>query len=83
MLQEHTQKESGAKSGGANTVDLVSYVEYQRNHRLVLKTHKDALYAMRHFWQCLLHSKVGWWTMHGGQLVPSGQLVYSHVSTRC
>jgi hypothetical protein len=40
-------------------VDLVSYVEYQRNHRLVLKTHKDALYAMRHFWQCLLHSKVG------------------------
>ena len=30
--QEHTQKETGTKSG-ENTLDLVSYVEYQRNHR--------------------------------------------------
>ena len=37
----------------------VSYVEYQRNHRMVLKVHKDALIALRNFWKQLMHSKVG------------------------
>ena len=30
--QEHTQKESGSKSSDG-TSDLVSYVEFQKNHR--------------------------------------------------
>ena len=55
--QEHTQKETGNKSG-ENTLDLVSYVEYQRNHRLILKVHKEALFAMRQFWERLLQSRV-------------------------
>ena len=38
----------------------VSYVEYQRNHRMVLKVHKDAMVALRNFWCKLLHGKVGW-----------------------
>ncbi|KAG2501688.1 hypothetical protein HYH03_000190 [Edaphochlamys debaryana] len=54
--QEHTQKVSGANGQGA--VDLVSYVEFQRNHRLVVKAHREALMAMRSFWGLLLHTNV-------------------------
>jgi len=52
--QDHAQKESGATSGDKST-DLVSYVEFQRNHRLVLHAHKEALGAIRQFWMRLLH----------------------------
>ncbi|GLC70645.1 hypothetical protein PLESTF_001017600 [Pleodorina starrii] len=55
--QEHTQKASGATSGDA-AVDLVSYVEFQRNHRLVVRAHKEALIAIRAFWGLLLRSTV-------------------------
>ena len=34
--QEHTQKESGSKNGDGTT-DLVSYVEFQKNHRQVVQ----------------------------------------------
>ena len=56
--QEHTQKESGAKSG-ESAVDLVSYVEFQRNRRLIVKVHRESLLAIRTFWQYVMHSKVG------------------------
>ncbi|KAJ9517580.1 hypothetical protein QJQ45_025109, partial [Haematococcus lacustris] len=46
--QQHTQKAG----------DLVSYVEQMRNYRMVLKVHKDALLAMKAFWQALLHTTV-------------------------
>ncbi|KAG2425298.1 hypothetical protein HXX76_013879 [Chlamydomonas incerta] len=57
--QEHTQKVSGANGGaGDSAVDLVAYVEFQRNHRLVARAHKEALLAMRAFWGLLLRSRV-------------------------
>lgn len=55
--QEQTQKESGAKNGGSS-VDLVSYVEFQRNLRLVLKVHREALASMKTVWKLLLKEKV-------------------------
>ncbi|KAG2445088.1 hypothetical protein HYH02_008955 [Chlamydomonas schloesseri] len=57
--QEHAQKASGANGGGAGAaVDLVSYVEFQRSHRLVTRAHKEALMAMRAFWGLLMHTNV-------------------------
>ncbi|EFJ49262.1 phosphate acetyltransferase [Volvox carteri f. nagariensis] len=55
--QEQLQRLSSAR-GGESGVDLVSYVEYQKNHRLVIRAHKDALIATRTFWQVLLHNHV-------------------------
>ncbi|GIL43455.1 hypothetical protein Vafri_932 [Volvox africanus] len=55
--QEHMQRATGAKSG-ESSVDLVSYVEYQRNHRMVMRAHRSALVAIRNFWQLLLHNTV-------------------------
>ncbi|GIL45019.1 hypothetical protein Vafri_2438, partial [Volvox africanus] len=55
--QEQLQRMSSAR-GGESGVDLVSYVEYQKNHRLVIRAHKDALIATRTFWQVLLHNHV-------------------------
>ncbi|GFH20156.1 PAS domain-containing protein, partial [Haematococcus lacustris] len=46
--QQHTQKAG----------DLVNYVEQQRKYRMALRLHKDALLAMRSFWQCLLHTSI-------------------------
>ncbi|KXZ56448.1 hypothetical protein GPECTOR_1g400 [Gonium pectorale] len=51
------QRASVVKSGEAS-VDLVSYVEYQRQHRLVMRAHRAALVAIRNFWQLLLHHTV-------------------------
>ncbi|PNH03659.1 Tiny macrocysts protein B [Tetrabaena socialis] len=56
--QEHTQKASGANGGGDSAVDLVAYVEFQRNHRLVVRAHREALIAMRSFWGLLLRNRV-------------------------
>ncbi|GFR50532.1 hypothetical protein Agub_g12802 [Astrephomene gubernaculifera] len=56
--QEQLQRLSSARVGGEGGVDLVSYVEYQKNHRLVIRAHKDALIATRTFWQVLLHHHV-------------------------
>ncbi|KAG2440500.1 hypothetical protein HYH02_010378 [Chlamydomonas schloesseri] len=55
--QEYMQRSSGAKSG-ESSVDLVSYVEYQRSHKAVMRAHRAALVAIRHFWQLLLHNTV-------------------------
>ncbi len=55
--QEHKQK-AQSQSSGESAVDLVSYVEFQRNYRLLLRAHKNALYATRHFWKQLLHHDV-------------------------
>ncbi|KAG2488179.1 hypothetical protein HYH03_013320 [Edaphochlamys debaryana] len=55
--QERAQKASGA-GGSQGAVDLVSYVEFQRNHRLVLRAHREALLAMRAFWQLLLRTNI-------------------------
>ncbi|KXZ43615.1 hypothetical protein GPECTOR_85g345 [Gonium pectorale] len=57
--QAHTQKASGANNGAPDSaVDLVSYVEFQRNHRLVVRAHREALLAMRSFWGLLLRHHV-------------------------
>ncbi|KAG2450719.1 hypothetical protein HYH02_004557 [Chlamydomonas schloesseri] len=55
--QEHKQK-AQSQSSGESAVDLVSYVEFQRNYRLLLRAHKGSLYATRHFWKQLLHHDV-------------------------
>ena len=44
--QEHTQKESGSKNGDG-TSDLVSYVEFQKNHRCGLR--RRCMHSMRMF----------------------------------
>ncbi|GFH11722.1 uncharacterized protein HaLaN_07268 [Haematococcus lacustris] len=56
--QEHTQKSSAATSGDNGSVDLVSYVEFQRGCRLAIHMHEDALLARRTFWETLLHANV-------------------------
>eukprot|EP00882_Tetradesmus_deserticola_P006573 GHRQ01006917.1.p1 GENE.GHRQ01006917.1~~GHRQ01006917.1.p1 ORF type:complete len:1485 (+),score=562.58 GHRQ01006917.1:723-5177(+) len=49
--QEHKQK---AAAGGDNqSVDLVSYVEFQKNYRALLVYHKASLVATRDFWRLL------------------------------
>ncbi|PNH01578.1 Tiny macrocysts protein B [Tetrabaena socialis] len=53
--QDHSARGASATGG---TVDLVSYVEFQRNHRLVSRAHKDALITIRAFWGLLLHGNV-------------------------
>jgi len=47
-----------SQTGGESAVDLVSYVEFQRNFSLLLRSHKAALYATRNFWRLLLHSEI-------------------------
>jgi hypothetical protein len=54
--QQHAQKSAG---GTGQATDLVSYVEFQRNYRLVMKVHKEALLSMRAFWMCLLQVWLG------------------------
>eukprot|EP00879_Flechtneria_rotunda_P020397 GHRR01021459.1.p1 GENE.GHRR01021459.1~~GHRR01021459.1.p1 ORF type:complete len:889 (+),score=208.65 GHRR01021459.1:224-2890(+) len=49
--QEHKQKSGGA--GGEGSVDLVSYVEFQKNYRSLLVYHKASLVAARDFWRLL------------------------------
>ncbi|GFH10267.1 uncharacterized protein HaLaN_05549, partial [Haematococcus lacustris] len=48
--QQHTQQSSGAEggAGASRAINLVSYVEYQKNLRLVIKSHREALLALRH-----------------------------------
>ncbi len=56
--QEHTQKSSMATTGDAGQVDLTSYVEFQRNYRLTVRMHMDALLARRGFWETLISNRV-------------------------
>ncbi|GLI68263.1 hypothetical protein VaNZ11_012618, partial [Volvox africanus] len=55
--QEHKQK-AAVSSSGESAADLVSYVEFQRNYRLIQSYHKAALLAMREFWRLLLYDAV-------------------------
>ena len=57
--QQHTQKSSGgADQGAGGSSDLVSYVEFQRNFNMAIKSHTEALLAIRAFWSLLTHSNV-------------------------
>ncbi|WIA28374.1 hypothetical protein OEZ86_010920 [Tetradesmus obliquus] len=51
--QEHKQKAAGGGSGNNESVDLVSYVEFQKNYRALLVYHKASLVATRDFWRLL------------------------------
>ncbi|KAG2422329.1 hypothetical protein HXX76_016114 [Chlamydomonas incerta] len=55
--QEHKQK-AAVSSSGESAADLVSYVEFQRNWRMIQSYHKAALMAMREFWRLLLNDAV-------------------------
>ncbi|PNW87648.1 hypothetical protein CHLRE_02g142166v5 [Chlamydomonas reinhardtii] len=55
--QEHKQK-AAVSSSGESATDLVSYVEFQRNWRMIQSYHKAALMAMREFWRLLLNDAV-------------------------
>ncbi len=48
--QEHKQK-AQSQSTGEGSVDLVSYVEFQRNYGVLLKAHKRSLSATKEFWK--------------------------------
>ncbi|KAJ9509395.1 hypothetical protein QJQ45_001848 [Haematococcus lacustris] len=58
-VQQHTQR--SGMSGQAD--DLVSYVEYTRNHALALRVHREALNSMRTVWEILLHAHVRFQTL--------------------
>ena len=45
-------------ASGDTAVDLVSYVEFQRNYRMVTGSHRAALLATRSFWRAMLRSEV-------------------------
>eukprot|EP00201_Polytomella_parva_P010619 CAMPEP_0175065308 /NCGR_PEP_ID=MMETSP0052_2-20121109/15845_1 /TAXON_ID=51329 ORGANISM="Polytomella parva, Strain SAG 63-3" /NCGR_SAMPLE_ID=MMETSP0052_2 /ASSEMBLY_ACC=CAM_ASM_000194 /LENGTH=1112 /DNA_ID=CAMNT_0016331813 /DNA_START=820 /DNA_END=4155 /DNA_ORIENTATION=- len=49
---------SSVRKIGESTLDLASYVEFQRNYKMALRAHRDALSAIRSFWQYLLRSDV-------------------------
>jgi hypothetical protein len=53
----HTQR-AATQASGESSVDLVSYVEFQRNHRQLVSCHKGSLYATRAFWRLLLRTDV-------------------------
>ena len=57
-MQMHMQHASAATSG-ETAVDLVSYVEFQRNYRVLTGSHRAALLATRSFWQLMLRAEVG------------------------
>eukprot|EP00201_Polytomella_parva_P019094 CAMPEP_0175050600 /NCGR_PEP_ID=MMETSP0052_2-20121109/7345_1 /TAXON_ID=51329 ORGANISM="Polytomella parva, Strain SAG 63-3" /NCGR_SAMPLE_ID=MMETSP0052_2 /ASSEMBLY_ACC=CAM_ASM_000194 /LENGTH=1178 /DNA_ID=CAMNT_0016314813 /DNA_START=883 /DNA_END=4416 /DNA_ORIENTATION=- len=53
--QEYLSSATTSKTG-ETTLDLASYVEFQRNYRMALRAHKDSMFATRNFWQYVLHS---------------------------
>lgn len=55
--QEHKQRSAGL-AGGGDPVDLVSYVEFQHNFRMLLVYHKAALTATRDVWRLLLKEDI-------------------------
>ncbi|EFJ44861.1 hypothetical protein VOLCADRAFT_94889 [Volvox carteri f. nagariensis] len=56
--QEHLARTAQTKGNGESTLDLVSYVEFQRNYRLAMRAHREALLATRNFWQYLLQQHI-------------------------
>ena len=62
--QEHKQRAAGGAGGGGGGgsggggVDLVSYVEFQKNYRALVGYHRAALEAGRDFWRLAMRSAV-------------------------
>ncbi|GAX73193.1 hypothetical protein CEUSTIGMA_g646.t1 [Chlamydomonas eustigma] len=55
--QEHMQA-SQTQASGESSTDLVSYVEFQKNQRLLVRCHRNALLATRDFWRLLTKNDV-------------------------
>ncbi|KAG2449443.1 hypothetical protein HYH02_005590 [Chlamydomonas schloesseri] len=55
--QQHMQR-AHTSTTGESAVDLVSYVEFQRNYRLLARATQRALTTQQAFWRLLLHSQV-------------------------
>lgn len=55
--QVHIQAAQTASSG-ESSVDLVSYVEFQKNQRMLVRSHKAALVSTRDFWRLLVSDKI-------------------------
>ncbi|PNW87845.1 hypothetical protein CHLRE_01g004157v5 [Chlamydomonas reinhardtii] len=56
--QQATQKAAGNSANDGASMDLLSYVEYQRKQRMVVRLHREALQAMCNFWKALDASRV-------------------------
>ncbi|KAG2449445.1 hypothetical protein HYH02_005592 [Chlamydomonas schloesseri] len=55
--QQHMQR-AHTSTTGESAVDLVSYVEFQRNYRLLVRATQRALASQQAFWKLLLRHKV-------------------------
>jgi hypothetical protein len=55
--QQHTQRSAGGGASGQGE-DLVSYVEFQRNYQLALRSHREALNRMQAVWELLMHTSI-------------------------
>ncbi|KAG2423145.1 hypothetical protein HXX76_015530 [Chlamydomonas incerta] len=51
--QQATQKAAGNSANDGASMDLLSYVEYQRKQRMVVRLHREALQAMCNFCKAL------------------------------
>ncbi len=49
---------SQTHSSGESSTDLVSYIEFQKNQRLMIKGHRKALTTVRDFWRLLMKNDV-------------------------
>jgi hypothetical protein len=56
--QQHTQRSAAGSPSSGQGQDLVSYVEFQRNYQLALKSHREALNRMQYVWEMLLHNAI-------------------------
>ncbi|KAG2433266.1 hypothetical protein HXX76_008334 [Chlamydomonas incerta] len=56
MRQQQHMQRAHTSTTGESAVDLVSYVEFQRNYRLLLRATTRALLAQQLFWKLLQHS---------------------------
>jgi PAS domain S-box-containing protein len=55
--QAHIQASQTAASG-ESSVDLVSYVEFQKNQRMLVRSHRAALLTTRDFWKLLMADNI-------------------------
>ncbi|KAG2449446.1 hypothetical protein HYH02_005593 [Chlamydomonas schloesseri] len=56
MRQQQHMQRAHTSTTGESAVDLVTYVEFQRNYRLLLRATTRALLAQQSFWKLLQHS---------------------------
>lgn len=52
------EKTKASHKSGDGAMDLISYVEFQQNFKILLSAHTAALKAIRHFWRELLRGDV-------------------------